>query len=135
MARNEPPPPPYEAQAANPFASDAGPAGASEGGEGWVVEPFKAEFDVMFSSHGPDAEGYLSAERAREALVATGLDRAKLRDIWTLSDLDADGKLDSVEFAIAMYLCRQAQAGHPVPTSLPSNMLPASRRVAASNPF
>ena len=67
----------------------------------------------------------------REALLPTGLPREALRAVWELSDVDRDGALDADEFAVAMFLCRGALAGTPVPPSLPPDVVPPSKR----NPF
>ena len=56
-----------------------------------------------------------------------------LRGVWELADIDGDGALDADEFAVALYLCRQAQAGAPLPTKLPADWVPPSKRTA--NPF
>jgi hypothetical protein len=63
--------------------------------------------------------------------MPTGLPKESLRAVWELSDLDKDGVLDADEFAVAMYLCRQAQNGEAVPKVLPDNAVPPSKR----NPF
>ena len=60
--------------------------------------------------------------QVREALMATGVAQGVLRCIWELSDIDKDGQLDMDEFAVAMYLCRQAQRGQPMPQALPSQV-------------
>lgn len=40
-----------------------------------------------------------------------------------LADLNADGRMDRREFAVAMYLIRKKLQGFELPASLPSNLL------------
>ena len=67
--------------------------------------------------------------------MTTGLPKEVLRSVWELSDLDKDGLLDMDEFSVAMYLCRQSQSGFPIPSALPADVVPPSKRYLASNPF
>ena len=73
----------------------------------------------------------LTPAQVKAALLPTGLPAASLRRVWELSDLDKDGMLDADEFAVALYLCRQAQGCAAVPAALPDNVVPPSKR----NPF
>jgi epidermal growth factor receptor substrate 15 len=45
-----------------------------------------------------------------------------------MSDIDKDGQMDSEEFAVAMHLIYKALDGHPLPPSLPNNLIPPSKR-------
>ena len=44
------------------------------------------------------------------------------------ADLDGNGCLDADEFAVAMHLARESSNGRPVPTTLPANLIPPSKR-------
>lgn len=46
----------------------------------------------------------------------------------SLSDVDNDGRLSCEEFVLALYLCEQAKAGKPVPSTLPPDLIPPSLR-------
>uniref|UniRef100_A0A3Q3ESE3 Epidermal growth factor receptor pathway substrate 15-like 1a n=1 Tax=Labrus bergylta TaxID=56723 RepID=A0A3Q3ESE3_9LABR len=48
--------------------------------------------------------------------------------VWDLSDIDKDGHLDRDEFAVAMHLVYRALEKEPVPTLLPSSLVPPSKR-------
>lgn len=109
----------------NPFLDEPTPPKSS-----WIIQPFKAEYDKIFFSHGP-SNGKLSPAQIKDALSTTGVPRATLRSIWELSDIDKDGMIDQDEFAVAMYLCRLANQGKPMPASLPHEMTPPSKM----NPF
>ena len=118
---------------ANPFADDDDDVSDPHA---WAVAPFKAEFDAAFQAAGPAARPgglppALLPAQVKALLVPTGLPKESLRAVWELSDLDKDGVLDADEFAVAMYLCRQAQNGEAVPKVLPDNAVPPSKR----NPF
>lgn len=49
--------------------------------------------------------------------------------IWQLADINKDGKLDRLEFSIAMKLVRNCLSGLPLPPSLPESMLQISGRM------
>mmetsp|Transcript_14097 Transcript_14097/g.18318 ORF Transcript_14097/g.18318 Transcript_14097/m.18318 type:complete len:313 (-) Transcript_14097:657-1595(-) len=103
---------------ANPFMDD-------NELDDWIIAPQKVEFDGFFSAAGPiDKAGtlVLSPTQVRNILLPTGLAKEILRNVWELSDIDKDGTLDSDEFAVAMYLCRESLAGKPMPSKLPNNV-------------
>uniref|UniRef100_A0A3Q2PA48 Epidermal growth factor receptor pathway substrate 15 like 1 n=1 Tax=Fundulus heteroclitus TaxID=8078 RepID=A0A3Q2PA48_FUNHE len=51
-----------------------------------------------------------------------------LGKIWDLSDVDKDGHLDKEEFTVAMHLVYRTMEKEPVPSSLPSSLIPPSKR-------
>ena len=53
-----------------------------------------------------------------------------LKIVWDLSDIDKDGALDADEFAVAMYIIDQYQAGTwtEFPATLPSDVVPPKYR-------
>ena len=128
---------------ANPFGdedvSDANPfadADAPDAPLAWAVAPFQAEFDAAFQAACPAPRPgglppALTPAQVKALLLPTGLAKESLRAVWELSDIDKDGSLDADEFAVAMYLCRLAQRGQPVPKVLPENVVPPAKR----NPF
>lgn len=123
-----------ETSEANPFADDPPAPPAAAAAAGWAVAPFKAEYDNMFDQCAP-TNGSLAPAQVKEALSTTGLPREILRQVWELSDIDKDGRLDRDEFAVSMYLCRQAQQGTALPAALPTDVVPPSKRPADPNPF
>ena len=46
----------------------------------------------------------------------------------TLADVDRDGQLRAEEFILAMHLVDMAKTGHPLPLSLPADLVPPSFR-------
>ena len=71
----------------------------------------------------------MSTKKARDVLVKTGLEKDQLRQIWNLSDIDRDGLFDHDEYVVAMFLCDAIiQKGRPIPTELPTSVVPPSKR-------
>lgn len=50
------------------------------------------------------------------------------RQVWELSDHDADGNLDDEEFCLALWLCEKVKQGEPLPAQLPPDLVPPSHR-------
>jgi len=72
--------------------------------------------------------GKVGGQEAWAIYATCGLPTATLSSIWKLSDVDGDQFLDAEEFALMAYLIETAQAGTPVPTFLPVDLLPPSKR-------
>ncbi|KAI8062536.1 P-loop containing nucleoside triphosphate hydrolase protein [Gongronella butleri] len=72
-------------------------------------------------------EGKVSGAAAKPVLQESGLPTEQLAKIWRLADWDADGYLDTDEFAVAMHLIKAAQSGTPLPEKLPSEMMPSRK--------
>uniref|UniRef100_A0A673GV41 Epidermal growth factor receptor pathway substrate 15 like 1 n=1 Tax=Sinocyclocheilus rhinocerous TaxID=307959 RepID=A0A673GV41_9TELE len=51
-----------------------------------------------------------------------------LGKIWDLSDIDKDGHLDKDEFSVVMHLVYAAREKEPVPSTLPTALIPPSKR-------
>jgi len=94
---------------------------------GWEVEPFKQDYDAIFAAHDITGEGKLTPDIVREILLQTHLETIILAQIWELSDIDKDGLLDNDEFAVAMYLSKNAVEGFQIPSIMPASMIPPSK--------
>lgn len=46
----------------------------------------------------------------------------------SLADVDKDGQLRAEEFILAMHLVDMAKTGHPLPLTLPQDLIPPSLR-------
>ncbi|XP_030063097.1 epidermal growth factor receptor substrate 15 isoform X2 [Microcaecilia unicolor] len=94
----------------------------------WAVKlEEKAKYDVIFDSLNP-VNGFLSGEKVKPVLLNSKLPVDVLGRVWELSDIDHDGLLDRDEFAVAMCLVYCALEKEPVPMSLPSALVPPSKR-------
>lgn len=87
----------------------------------------KAKFDSIFDSLGAVA-GKLSGDKVKPILLNSKLPTEMLGHVWELSDIDKDGFLDREEFSLAMHLVYKALDHDPVPSSLPPDLVPPSKR-------
>uniref|UniRef100_A0A8C2DFX2 Epidermal growth factor receptor pathway substrate 15-like 1a n=1 Tax=Cyprinus carpio TaxID=7962 RepID=A0A8C2DFX2_CYPCA len=91
----------------------------------------KSKFDGIFESLAP-VNGLLSGEKVKPVLINSKLPVDVLGKVWDLSDIDKDGHLDKDEFAVAMHLVYRALEKEPVPSVLPSSLIPPSKRKKSS---
>jgi len=112
----------------NPFMQNMGDMSISAGGPAWVVDQqAKAKWDNKFYSmqlHDGKADG----GQLVQVLMQSGLSKELLGAIWDLCDIDQDGMMDAEEFALAMYVTEDVKNGGTVPTELPENYVPPSKR-------
>ncbi|XP_066552115.1 epidermal growth factor receptor substrate 15-like 1 isoform X2 [Amia ocellicauda] len=117
-------PPPKFKDTSSPSLSTASSSGESH----WAVRPEeKGKFDGIFESLAP-VNGLLSGENVKPVLINSKLPLDVLGRVWDLSDIDKDGHLDKDEFAVAMHLVYRALEKEPVPSVLPSSLIPPSKR-------
>ncbi|CAN9500786.1 unnamed protein product [Ophioblennius macclurei] len=94
----------------------------------WAVRAEeKQKFDGIFESLVP-VNGLLSGDKVKPVLINSKLPLDVLGKVWDLSDIDKDGHLDRDEFAVAMHLVYRALEKEPVPSLLPSSLVPPSKR-------
>ncbi|XP_051990213.1 epidermal growth factor receptor substrate 15-like 1 isoform X2 [Xyrauchen texanus] len=94
----------------------------------WAVKPEdKAKYDGIFESLSP-VGGLLSGDKVKPVLMNSNLPFDVLGKIWDVSDIDKDGHLDKDEFAVAMHLVYAAREKEHVPSTLPSSLIPPSKR-------
>ncbi|XP_055088215.1 intersectin-2-like isoform X3 [Periophthalmus magnuspinnatus] len=88
----------------------------------WAITPEeRGKHDKQFESLAP-VLGFVSGEQARKFFLQSGLPPSVLAEIWNLADMDSDGKMDRLEFSIAMKLIKLKLQGRNPPTSLPMIM-------------
>lgn len=107
----------------NPFGESVGEDSKQDE---WCLNDYKAANESFFSSNSTD--GFISGSKAKEILMASGINVSGLRQIWNLSDIDKDGKLDPYEYTIAMYLTEKVQEGYDIPDKLDPEMIPPHKR-------
>uniref|UniRef100_A0A8C5N098 Intersectin-1 n=1 Tax=Leptobrachium leishanense TaxID=445787 RepID=A0A8C5N098_9ANUR len=82
----------------------------------------RAKHDQQFHGLQPTA-GYITGDQARNFFLQSGLPQPVLAQIWALADMNNDGRMDQLEFSIAMKLIKLKLQGYPLPSALPSIML------------
>ena len=87
----------------------------------------KQRYDEVFASLNP-TNGLVSGLAVRPVLERSNLPVDVLRHVWNLSDIDRDGCLDADEFAVAMHLARESTNGRQLPSALPKELIPPSKR-------
>ncbi|KAL2082614.1 hypothetical protein ACEWY4_022432 [Coilia grayii] len=88
----------------------------------WAITPEeRSKHDRQFDSLTPTL-GYVSGEQARKFFLQSGLPASVLAEIWSLADLTSDGRMDRLEFSIAMKLIKLQLQGQPLPSALPAIM-------------
>uniref|UniRef100_A0A9J8DBN9 Epidermal growth factor receptor pathway substrate 15-like 1a n=1 Tax=Cyprinus carpio carpio TaxID=630221 RepID=A0A9J8DBN9_CYPCA len=97
----------------------------------WTRHQHLRKFDGIFESLAP-VNGLLSGEKVKPVLINSKLPVDVLGKVWDLSDIDKDGHLDKDEFAVAMHLVYRALEKEPVPSVLPSSLIPPSKRKKSS---
>uniref|UniRef100_A0A673ICI7 Intersectin-2-like n=1 Tax=Sinocyclocheilus rhinocerous TaxID=307959 RepID=A0A673ICI7_9TELE len=64
-------------------------------------------------------QGFVTGEKARSFFIQSGLPQSVLAEIWALADMNKDGRMDRLEFSIAMKLIKMKLQGQNLPTALP----------------
>ncbi|XP_033248801.1 intersectin-1 isoform X2 [Drosophila miranda] len=101
----------------------------------WAVQAGqKRKYTQVFNANDRTRSGYLTGAQARSVLVQSKLPQVTLAQIWTLSDVDGDGRLSCEEFILAMFLCEKAMAGEKIPVTLPLDWVPPNLRKMKSRP-
>ncbi|GAB1300436.1 Intersectin-1 [Apodemus speciosus] len=81
----------------------------------------RAKHDQQFHSLKPTS-GFITGDQARNFFFQSGLPQPVLAQIWALADMNNDGKMDQVEFSIAMKLIKLKLQGYQLPSTLPPVM-------------
>lgn len=93
-----------------------------------VTKDEKKIYDDMFKAWDGFGKGFVTGSQALEIFGQSGLDKADLERIWTLSDSNDRGRLNLDEFAVAMHLIYRRLNNYPVPNQLPPELIPPSTR-------
>uniref|UniRef100_A0A3B3S449 Intersectin-1 n=1 Tax=Paramormyrops kingsleyae TaxID=1676925 RepID=A0A3B3S449_9TELE len=99
------------------------PTAFGGGADAWVITvEERAKHDQQFHSLSPSPAGFITGDQAKNFFLQSGLPPPVLAQIWTLADMNNDGKMDIHEFSIAMKLIKLKLQGHNLPLSLPPAM-------------
>uniref|UniRef100_A0A8D0KWA0 Intersectin-1 n=1 Tax=Strix occidentalis caurina TaxID=311401 RepID=A0A8D0KWA0_STROC len=77
--------------------------------------------DQQFHSLKPTS-GFITGDQARNFFFQSGLPQPVLAQIWALADMNNDGRMDQLEFSIAMKLIKLKLQGYQLPSALPPVM-------------
>uniref|UniRef100_A0A8R1EBL5 Intersectin-1 n=1 Tax=Caenorhabditis japonica TaxID=281687 RepID=A0A8R1EBL5_CAEJA len=97
----------------------------------WEVSEAEYQKNAALFSQLTAGQPYMDAVTARNALMRSNLPTHVLSQIWALSDLDKDGRLDMREYSIAMRLAFNCLAGLALPPQLPPSLLVVPARSVA----
>ncbi|KFO23385.1 Intersectin-2 [Fukomys damarensis] len=86
-----------------------------------ITSEERSKHDKQFDNLKPSG-GYITGDQARTFFLQSGLPAPVLAEIWALSDLNKDGKMDQQEFSIAMKLIKLKLQGQQLPVVLPPVM-------------
>ncbi|KAK6748800.1 hypothetical protein RB195_001432 [Necator americanus] len=90
----------------------------------WAIpHQAKLRYSQQFNQHDKQRLGFLTGAAGRSALGMSGLPTTALAHIWTLSDVNKDGKLTVDEFCIAMHLIDMFKAGYALPDQTPPELV------------
>ncbi|KAM9315865.1 intersectin-2 [Gastrophryne carolinensis] len=103
----------------------------------WAVpQATRLKYRQKFNGLDKAMSGYLTGSQVKNSLVQSNLSQTQLATIWSLADIDRDGKLKADEYVLAMHLIDMAKAGQPLPLTLPPDLIPpAYRYVNSSDPI
>ncbi|XP_076341395.1 uncharacterized protein LOC143241949 isoform X2 [Tachypleus tridentatus] len=94
----------------------------------WAIKPSeRKKYEEMFNSLKPTNDK-LPGTKVKPIMLNSKLPLETLGKIWELSDIDQDGFLDRDEFILAMHLVYKALENVPVPSELPPDLIPVSKR-------
>merc|ERR1719285_938745 len=95
----------------------------------WVVNAGdRLRYKALFEQTDNDKDGFISGVEIKNVFLQTGLPQNILAHIWNLCDMRQEGELNPEQFALAMYLVQQKQAGKDPPAALTPDMVPPSMR-------
>lgn len=98
------------------------PTAMNGGPNMWAItSEERTKHDKQFDNLKPSG-GFITGDQARTFFLQSGLPAPVLAEIWALSDLNKDGKMDQQEFSIAMKLIKLKLQGQQLPVVLPPVM-------------
>lgn len=112
----------------SPPRAEMSGAGRSTTTDWSMPQPVKLKYSQMFNQLDKNHVGSLTGNHARNILSQSLLPTQVLAQIWSLADVDKDGRLTADEFCIAMHLVDMYKSGHTsLPPTTPVELLPGGR--------
>jgi epidermal growth factor receptor substrate 15 len=109
------------------------PAIPSVSKDGWVLTTIeKLKYQEVFEKSDLDKDGLVSGMEIKDIFLKTGLPQNLLAHIWALCDTHQVGKLNSEQFALALWLIDRKKKGIDPPQVLAPEMVPPSMRPNAA---
>eukprot|EP01083_Nonionella_stella_P027935 76936_1 len=98
--------------------------------DNWIIttQNRESEFEMMWSKMQKLRNGKVNGKIMKPFMEKSGLSKGYLGKIWSLSEVDKDGKMGFEEFAICCYLIEETKKGHKLPQKLPPHYVPPSLR-------
>ncbi|VDM43764.1 unnamed protein product [Toxocara canis] len=103
-------------------------------GDWTIAHHNKLKYCQQFNQLDKGRVGTLSGVHARNVLAQSQLPNVTLAEIWSLSDVNKDGRLSVEEFCIAMHLIDSVKAGFLLPKKLPAELLAMCVRSKSESP-
>jgi Ca2+-binding EF-hand superfamily protein len=89
----------------------------------FVITPDqKAKYESQFVRICSSRSDFMSGEQAKTVMLSSGLPPNVLAHIWSLADVDSDGRMDINEFSIALHLISLKLKGVELPQTLPQSL-------------
>jgi hypothetical protein len=93
-----------------------------------VPQPSRLKYTMIFNQTDKNKTGYMTGLQARQLLMQTQLNQTTLAKVWSLADIDNDGRLGCEEFILAMHLTDMVKRGEQLPVKLTPELIPPSFR-------
>mmetsp|Transcript_25040 Transcript_25040/g.27848 ORF Transcript_25040/g.27848 Transcript_25040/m.27848 type:complete len:590 (+) Transcript_25040:170-1939(+) len=107
----------------------ASKSSASNGSTPWAItsEQF-ARYTKVFETY--QDEGHIDGAKSVQLFSKSQLERPELGQIWALSDMDQDSKLNYKEFLVAMHLITMKLNGYDIPQAVPNELVSVATSLA-----
>ncbi|KAI8393474.1 uncharacterized protein BYT42DRAFT_551153 [Radiomyces spectabilis] len=119
---------PAPSSVSTPRFNNRAPTSPMTSNAGETISPEDRNKYISFFHTANPVEGVLTADKARQMFLRSGLPLSTLENVWDLADTRKSGTLNQTEFIIAMHYIGQILKGNitSLPSSLPSHIYAAA---------
>ena len=110
------------------------PSAPPSDGDWAISSEERVQYQSLFSQADENQDGFVDGAEAKKFFKQSNLEKAQLRQIWLLADIDKDTKLSPDEFIIAVHLTMRLRKKFPIPATLPDSLKPPSKPTATPLP-